>query len=152
MRQRSLGWILGSVAVVGVALGACGGSDSSGPSGISCTAGSPNLAGTWTLDTLDFVGNGGVDPGATGSFDFTGENVDVTLNITGGGSITGAGKCTLTVTKQTVDTTTGKLYINSTGTIGQASGTYTYVTAAPKDTLRASLVSTGNTIRVVVTR
>jgi hypothetical protein len=144
MRQRSLGWIVGSVAVVGAALGACGGSDSSGPSGVACTAGSPNLAGTWTLDTLQFVGSGPLyPPDATGTFVFTGDSVYVTLSISGT-PVDGAGKCTLTATKLTID---------GSGTIGQANGTYTFVDGgANADTLHASLVSTGNTIRVVVTR
>jgi hypothetical protein len=151
MRQRSLGWIVGSVAVVGAALGACGGSDSSGPSGVACTGNSPDLVGTWTLDTLEFVtAHSGplYPPDATGSFAFTGDQVNVNLIVkispTVTDTITGAGQCTLTATK---------LNINGTGVIGQASGTYTYVhPGSGADTLHASLVSTGNTIRVVVTR
>jgi hypothetical protein len=146
MRQWSLGWIVGSVAVVGAALGACGGSDSSGPSGISCTAGTPNLTGTWTLDSLD-DGSGPLSPpAATGSFVFTGDSVYVALNITGIGPIDGAGKCTLTATK---------LSINGSGAIGQASGSYTFVDATPVDTLHAILVpaaAPAESIRVVVTR
>ena len=151
MRQRSVLWVLGSVLVVGGVLAACGGSDSSGPSGVACTGNTPDLAGTWTLDTLEFVGSGGplAPPDVSGSFVFSGDQVDVTLTVPNPQpppatlDITGSGQCTLTGTKLT---------INGTGLIGQASGTYVYVHAAAADTLHASLVSTGQTIRVVVTR
>jgi hypothetical protein len=150
MRQRYLAFVLGGAVLLGGVLVACGGSDSGGPSGVACTGNSPDLTGTWTLDTLEFVGQGAplYPPDATGSFVFTGDSVYVTLTVPNPSAppptidITGAGKCTLTATQ---------LNINGSGLIGQASGTYTFIDAAT-DTLHASLVSTGQTIRVVVTR
>jgi hypothetical protein len=148
MRQRHLALVVGGAILIGGALAACGG-DSGGPSGVACTGNTPDLAGTWVLDTIEFVQQAQTfhQPDATGSFFFTKDSVYVTLTVPGpGGStpIDGQGKCTLTSTN---------LYINGSGLIGQASGTYSFVDGgANADTVHASLVSTGQTIRVVVTR
>jgi hypothetical protein len=153
MRQRHLMFLVGGAILIGGALAACG-SDSGGPSGVACTGNTPDLAGTWTLDSIQFLPDPTVlhDPEATGSFLFTGDSVYVALTVPSPTDpppatfdLTGAGKCTLTATK---------LNINGTGLIGQASGTYTFVDVAGAlpDTLHASLLSTGQTIRVVVTR
>lgn len=152
MRQRHLALVLTGAILIGGALVACGGGgDSGGPNGVACTGNTPDLAGTWTLDTLEFVGQGPplYPPDATGSFVFTGDSVYVTLTVPNPApppptiDITGAGECTLTSTQ---------LYINGSGLIGQASGTYQFAPGGAVDTLHASLLSTGQTIRVVVTR
>lgn len=151
MRQH-LALLLGGVVVLGGALAACGSGDSGGPSGVACTGNTPDLTGTWTLDTLEFVGAGPAlyPPAATGSFVFTGDSVYVTLTVPNPApppptfDITGAGKCSLTATS---------LNIDGSGQIGQASGTYTFGEGGTEaDTLNASLLSTGQAIRVVVTR
>ena len=145
MRQRHLVFLLGGAILVGGALAACGG-DSSGPRGVACTGNTPDLTGIWTLDTIEFVG---VDPPrsppeATGSFVFTGDSVHFTVVIPSASSnITGDGTCILTATT---------LYINgSGGALNQASGPYTFADAAT-DTLRASLLTSGQIIRLVAER
>jgi hypothetical protein len=150
MQQRHLAFLVSSAILIGGALAACGG-DSGGPSGVACTGTTPpipDLAGTWTLDTIEFVGQTApMDTSeATGSFVFTGDRVNVTLNILSPPTaLIGSGKCTLTATK---------LYISDgTGLIGNATGTYRFGEGgAEADTLNASLLSSGQTIRVVVTR
>ena len=151
MRQRHLAFLISTI-LFGGAVAACGGGDSGGPSGVACTGNTPDLVGNWTLDTIEVVGQGAPldPPDATGSFTFTGDSVEVTLNVPNPApppatiDIGGSGKCTLTATR---------LNIDGTGLIGQASGTYAFVDGgANADTLHASLLSTGQTIRVVVTR
>lgn len=151
MRRRPLTRLLAGVILLGGALSACGG-DGGGPNGIACTGGTPNLAGTWTLDSMQFPpGPTLAPPVASGMFTFVGDSVIVVLNVPNQApppptiDIGGSGKCTLTPTT---------IAINGTGLIGQASGTYTFVQVAGAlpDTLRAQFLSTGQTIRVVVTR
>ena len=110
--RRHLTVLMGGAMLIGGALAACGG-DSGGPSGVACTGNTPDLAGTWTLDTLEFVGAGPAlyPPAATGTFVFTGDSVDVTLTVPNPQpppptiDITGSGKCTLTATRLTIDGT-----------------------------------------------
>ena len=154
MRNRQLAMLLSGIFLLGGALWACGSSSSTGPSAIGCAGGTPDLTGTWTLDTIEFVGQGAplYPPTATGTFTFSHDTVQVTLNVPNPGAppptinIGGSGNCTLAG---------NHININSNSIVlGQATGTYTYVQEHPAaaDTLHATLVSTGQTIRVVVTR
>ena len=141
-----------SLIVISGALAACG-SDSTKESSIACSGGSPDLAGTWNLYSLD-VGFGAISsPPATGTFVFHGDSVDVDLTIPSPPApqtiaIVGSGSCRLSGTN--------KIAINSNSQVlGSATGTYTLnVTpgANVPDTLTATLQASGQTITAVVTR
>ena len=146
MRSRRA-YIFATLIVLAAAgvIAAC--SDSSGPSSFSCTGGTPNLAGTWSLYSLD-QGAGAIGPPlAHGTFTFAGDSVAVALTVpidTLGDTtnLAGAGKCTLTSKNITITNFAG---------LGDAAGTYTFK-AGPPDTLRASILSNVIPTSVVVTR
>lgn len=149
MRQRNMAFFLSGMLLAGGAMWACG-SSSTGPSAIACGGGTPDLTGTWTLDTFAVNHTPPLyPPTATGTFIFfAGDSVNVTLNVPLGGStqnIGGVGSCHLVG---------NQIQINSNGLLGQPKGTYVFVPERPAaaDTLHATLISTGDTIRVVVTR
>jgi hypothetical protein len=147
MRSKHALLLLALVILAASAIAAC--SDSSSPSGFACTGNTPDLAGAWSLLTIN-QGQGAIGPPlAHGTFVFTGDSVDVALTVpadTLGDSLNlaGTGKCTLTASKITITNFLGQ---------GDATGPYTFKdeTATP-DTLSASIVSSGITTSVVVTR
>ena len=163
MRLRRVGFTLLAALLAGGTLAACGG-DSGGPSGPA-----PDLAGTWTMVNLNIVGTN--VPGATGTFVFTADSLDITvvnvalrssglgeydvdftydnlsiaLDVPGQGSFGGAGTYTLTARKITVDT--------DAPLIGQATGSYTLRSSdVVEDTLYANLIAQGQQVSVAVTR
>ena len=147
MRHRALSSILTAAGLIGVVLAAC--SDSSKESSIACSGGTPDLAGTWTLYTLDLGAGPIPNPPASGTFYFHDDSVDVDLNVPSPPApqaivIAGTGSCSLTGSR---------ISINSNSVVlGQATGTFTFVQTPGADTLKANLVSSGQTINVVVTR
>ena len=137
MRLRPVGLTLVTTLLAGLGLAACG-SDGSGPSGPI-----PDLTGTWTMENLNIVGNN--VPGATGTFVFTADSIDIALDVPGQGSFGGAGTYTLTAKKITVNT--------NAPLIGPATGTYTLgASDAVADTLYANLIAQGQQVSVAVSR
>ena len=137
MRLRRVGFTLLAALLAGGTLAACGG-DSGGPSGPA-----PDLTGTWTMVNLNIVGTN--VPGATGTFVFTADSIDIALDVPGQGSFGCAGTYTLTARKITVDT--------DAPLIGQATGSYTLRSSdVVEDTLYANLIAQGQQVSVAVTR
>jgi len=140
MTKRMLGLVAMAVIVA-----ACSSSSTDESKG-------PDLTGTWDLASVD-IGNTGQPippPAATGQFIFSGNTVDITLNIASPPApqvvaVSGTGTYTQTATK---------LNINSgIPLIGQAIGTYDFVDGgAAADTLTVDMLSSGQHTTVVVVR
>jgi hypothetical protein len=145
MSYRRMMVFLVAVLLLGGALLAC--SDSGGPSSFYCTGGTPDLAGAWSLVSIDQGGGGAVGPPtATGSFTFTGTTVDVSLTLPVIGLIAGTGTCKLT--KSTITIT------NFAGLGSDATGPYTFVDKAPgtPDTLYATVTASNVPNAVIISR
>jgi hypothetical protein len=133
------------VIIAAGVIAAC--SDSSGPSSFACTGGTPNLAGAWSLYSINQGTGALTPPAAHGSFNFVGDSVLVSITVpidTQGDTVNlnGAGKCTLTSKNITITNFAGQ---------GDAVGPYTFK-AGPPDTLTASVVNSNITTVVVITR
>ncbi|HXI19551.1 MAG TPA: lipocalin family protein [Gemmatimonadales bacterium] len=142
--------VVAAAALVGGVLSACSSSNGTGPGGGNV----PDLAGTWNLVSLDIGATGQplTPPEATGTFSFTADSVTVDLAIASPPApapIAIQGKGSYALTPTTISINSNALLL------GQASGSYTYVarpSAGVADTLKASLVSQGTPIDVVVVR
>ena len=150
MRQRLMLYTGFACVVIAGVIVAC--SDSSGPSRATCTGSTPDLAGTWTLVSID-LGAAGTpipSPPATGTFTFTGANVATDLHVPSPPApaaidIVGTGKCNLTA---------DSIFIANFGVYGDAVGTYHFFPkgATGADTLKATLSASGVDNDVVVAR